>query len=160
MSRGFRIGLLLAVVGLFGIGSAALADDAPVSGVFKGNGKEAKLAFVSTRKGAPLSDKATIKLIFTEKDHTKDKRADFKAMFGDFGSALIITVFEDGQIVGCEVAHKAHEKSGFSSIGSIKMTDFKLKDGKLTGAIKTDGEVKTFGQTWEVNIKFQAKAPD
>jgi hypothetical protein len=151
--------LFLALIGSYALNRPVLAEDAPVSGVFRGNGKEAKLAFVSARKGDKLSDKPTIKLIFTEKDHAKDKRADFKAMFGDFGSALIITIFEDGKIVGCEVVHKAHEKAGFSSLGSINMTDFKMKDGKLTGTIKTDGEVKTFGETWKVNIKFQAKAP-
>jgi hypothetical protein len=151
--------LFLALIGSFALNGRALADDAPVSGVFKGNGKEAKLAFVSARKGDKLSDKPTIKLIFTEKDHATDKRADFKAMFGDFGSALIITIFEDGKIVGCEVVHKAHEKMGFSSLGSVKMSDFKMKDGNLSGTIKTNGEVKSFGQTWELNIKFQAKAP-
>ena len=159
MSSYSRAALLLAIIGPMSFGNAARADDAAVSGIFKGNGKAATLAFVSARKGHKLSDKPTIRLIFTEKDHSKDKRADFKAMFGDFGSALIITVFEDGKIVGCEVAHKAHEKMGFSSLGSINMIDFKMKDGKLTGVIKTDGEVKTFGETWEVNIKFNAKAP-
>jgi hypothetical protein len=159
MSLRFLTIMFLAIIGSSALNGAARADDAAVSGVFKGNGKDAKLAFVSARKGDKLSDKPTIKLVFTEKDHSKDKRADYKAMYGDFGSALIITVFEDGKIVGCEVAHKAHEKMGFSSLGSINMTDFKMKDGKLTGVIKTDGEVKTFGETWEVNFKFTAKAP-
>jgi hypothetical protein len=80
-------------------------------------------------------------------------------MFGDFGSALIITIFEDGKIVGCEVVHKAHEKMGFSSLGSVKISDFKMTDGKMTGTIKTNGEVKSFGQSWELNIKFNAKPP-
>ncbi len=48
---------------------------------------------------------------------------------------------------------------GFSSIGSVDMKDFKLKEGKLSATIKTDGEVRTFGQTWELNIKLQTKAP-
>lgn len=159
MSLRSHMPLLLAIICSASFLDTACADDAAVSGIFKGNGKAAKLAFVSARKGHKLSDKPTIRLIFTEKDHSDDNRADFKAMFGDFGSALIITVFENGKIVGCEVAHKAHEKMGFSSLGSINMIDFKMKDGKLTGVIKTDGEVKTFGETWEVNIKFNAKAP-
>jgi hypothetical protein len=39
------------------------------------------------------------------------------------------------------------------------MSAFKAKDGKIEGKIATDGEQKTFGQTWEVDIKFWAKQP-
>jgi hypothetical protein len=151
------------LVAVFGVlaasGSLSAADDEPVSGVFKGNGKEAKLAYVSTRKGEPFADKPTTIITFTEKDHSKEKKPDIKAGFGDFGSALIITINDEGKIIGCVVAHAAHEKKGFSSVGDIKMSDFKVKDGKIQGKIATDGEQKTFGQTWEVNIKFQAKEP-
>ena len=145
-------GLLLAA------GPAAAADP-PVSGKFTGNGKEAKLMFVSAQKGEPYLDSPTTRLIFTEKDHSKDKRPDFKAGFGDYGSALVITVDEDGKIIGCVVAHSAHEKKGFSSLGSIAMSDYKAADGKVTGKIKTDGVVDTFGEKWQVDIRFEAKAP-
>jgi hypothetical protein len=151
---------LLAVFGvLAAAGSLSAGDDEPVSGVFKGNSKEAKLAYVSTRKGEPFADKPTIIVTFTEKDHSKEKKPDIKAGFGDFGSALIITINDEGTIVGCVVAHAAHKKQGFSSVGNIKMSAFKVKDGKIQGKIATDGEQKTFGQTWEVAIKFQAKQP-
>ena len=155
-----RMRFLLAVTGVFAVaGSLAAADDPPVSGVFKGNGQEAKLAYVTTLKGEPFADKPTIVLIFTEKDHSKDKKPEFGAMFRKHGNALIITIFEDGQIVGCQVVHTAHKKSGFSSVGKIKMSDFKLKDGKIQGKLSTGGEDKVFGETWQVDIKFQAKAP-
>jgi hypothetical protein len=140
-------------------GSVALAEDAPVSGVFKGNGKEAKLAYITAVKGDSFMDKPTIVLVLTEKDHSKDAKPRIGAMFGRFGSALIVTVMPDGKIIGCEVAHQAHEKSGFSSIGNLKMSDFKLDGGKVSGKLSTDGEVKTFGQTWEVKVEFQTKAP-
>jgi hypothetical protein len=151
--------LLLTLGVLAGASSLSAGDEEPVSGIFKGNGKEAKLAYVSTRKGEPFADKPTTIITFTEKDHSKEKKPDIKAGFGDFGSALIITVNNEGKIIGCVVAHAAHDKKGFSSVGDIKMTDFKVEDGMIRGKIATDGEQKTFGQTWEVNIKFQAKAP-
>lgn len=157
MAVAFRGAALLAILGI-GLPLVA-ADEAPVSGVFKGDGKDAKLAFISTMKGEPLGDKPTIVIVMTEKDHSKEAKPQIKAGFGHFGSALILTVFHDGKIVGCEVAHAAHKKGAFSSLGSINMSDFKLGDGKIQGAVKTDGEQKTFGQTWEVNLKFQAKAP-
>ena len=89
-----------------------------VTGVFKGNGKDAKLAHVSAHWREPFGDKPSMDLVFTEKDHSKDKKPDFNAAFGKFGSALIISVHEDGEIFGCQVVHSAHQKQGFSSIGS------------------------------------------
>jgi hypothetical protein len=154
------MGFLLAATGIFACaGSLAAADDPPVSGVYKGNGQEAKLAYVSSKKGETFADKPTIVLVFTEKDHSKAKKPDFDALFGKYGSALIITVHEDGSVVGCQVAHTALKKSGFSSVGRIKMSDFKLENGKMQGKLSTGGEDEFFGDKWEVDIKFQAKAP-
>ena len=127
-----------------------------VSGSFNGNGKGAKLAYVSARPGEPFNDQPSIVLVFTEKDHSKEKRPDIKAGFGDFGSALIISLDEDGSIFGCQVAHAAHAKRGFTSLGSIRTASLDLGEGRVEGQIKTDGEVTTFDQTWEVDIKFVA----
>ncbi len=127
-----------------------------VTGVFKGNGKEAKLAYVSAHWREPFGDKPSMDLVFTEKDHSKDKKPDLNAAFGRFGSALIISLHEDGSIFGCQVVHSAHQKQGFSSIGSIHTNDFTFEDGKVEGELTTDGHVDTFGETWEVKIKFVA----
>jgi hypothetical protein len=127
-----------------------------VTGLFKGNGKEAKLVYASARWTEPFSDKPSIMLVFTEKDHSKEKKPDMGAMFGKFGSALIISLHEDGSIFGCQVVHSAHQKQGFSSVGSIEATEFTYSDGKVEGELTTSGPVDTFGETWEVNLKFIA----
>lgn len=127
-----------------------------VTGVFKGNGKEAKLSYVSAHWREPFGDKPSIALVFTEKDHSKDKKPDFNAGFGKFGSALVISLHEDGDIFGCEVAHSALKHKNFSSIGTIKTNDFEYADGKVQGELTTDGPVDVFGETWEVNLKFVA----
>ncbi len=127
-----------------------------VTGVFKGNGKEAKLAYVSAHWRESFGDKPSVDLVFTEKDHFKDKKPDLNAAFGRFGSALIISVHDDGEIFGCQVVHSAHKKQGFSSIGSIHMNDFTFEGGKVEGELTTDGQVETFGDTWELKIKFLA----
>ena len=127
-----------------------------VTGTFKGNGKDAKLTSVSARWGEPFSGKPGIVLVFTEKDHSKNKKPDFDAAFGKFGSALIISLHEDGQIYGCQVVHSAHQKQGFSSIGNIEANDFTYADGKVEGALTTQGQVDTFGEKWEVDLKFVA----
>jgi hypothetical protein len=127
-----------------------------VSGVFKGNGKEAKIEFVSAHWTEPFSGKTGILLVFTEKDHSKDKKPDFNASFGKYGSALVISTHEDGSIYGCQVAHSAHKHQGFSSVGNIETADFSFADGKVEGEITTNGPAETFGDTWEVKLKFVA----
>ncbi len=127
-----------------------------VTGVFRGNGKEAKLAYVSAQWREPFNDKTGIMLVFTEKDHSKEKKPDMGAMFGKYGSALIISLDEDGGIFSCQVIHSAHQKQGFSSIGNIETTEFTYADGKVEGDLTTHGEVDTFGEKWEVNLKYLA----
>jgi len=127
-----------------------------VTGVFKGNGKEAKLANVSAHWREPFSDKPSMVLVFTEKDHSKDKKPDFNAGFGKFGSALVVSLHEDGDIFGCEVAHSTLKHQNFSSIGKIRTNDFEYADGQVKGELTTDGPAEVFGETWEVNVKFVA----
>jgi hypothetical protein len=127
-----------------------------VTGVFKGNNKDAKLAYVSAHWREPFGDKPSIMLVFTEKDHSKDKKPDFNAGFGKFGSALIVSLHEDGDIFGCEVAHSALKHQNFSSIGKINTNDFEYADGQVKGELSTDGPADVFGETWEVNVKFAA----
>jgi len=135
------------------------AADSEVSGIFKGNDQPAKLAFVSAHKGTPVAGKETIKLVFTEKDHSKDERPDLKALFGDYGSALVIGIQPDGKIVTCDIAHEAHKQKPISSPASVKMSEFKNEGGQISGKIATDGKEEVFGQTWEVNLTFKTKAP-
>src|SRR5947207_6010176 len=127
-----------------------------VTGVFKGNGKEAKLTYVSAHWREPFSDKPSMVLVFTEKDHSKDKKPDFNAGFGKFGSAVVVSLHEDGDIFGCEVAHSALQHKNFSSVGTIKTNDFEYADGQVKGELTTDGPTDIFGEVWEVNVKFLA----
>jgi hypothetical protein len=127
-----------------------------VTGVFKGNGKDAKLTNVSAHWREPFGDKPSIVLVFTEKDHSKDKKPDFNAGFGKFGSALVVSLHEDGDIFGSEVAHSALKHQNFSSIGKIQTNNFEYADGKVQGELTTDGPTDIFGESWEVNVKFIA----
>ena len=135
------------------------AADSEVVGIFKGNDQPAKLAFVSALKGTPVGGKETIKLVFTEKDHSKGERPELKALFGDYGSALVIGIGSDGKVVTCDVAHEAHKQKPISSPASVKMSEFKNEAGQISGKIATDGKAEAFGQTWEVNFIFKTQAP-
>ena len=135
------------------------AADSEVSGVFKGNDQLAKLTFASAHKGTPVAGKETIKLVFTEKDHSKDDQSDLKALFGHYGSALAIGIQPDGKVVTCDIAHEALKQKPISSPSSVKMSEFKNEGGYISGKLATDGKQEAFGQTWEVALTFRTKAP-
>jgi len=146
--------LLLAVSFSLNMLQAQSPEKATVEGSFLGDGKEAAIKFLVVQTREPFSDKAAIRLIFTEKDPSSSQKPDFDAGFKKLGSALILSVFRDGQIFGCEVAHTAHEKSPFSALGEIKTEDFKVTDTTVSGRITTGGELDAFGQKWNVDLTF------
>lgn len=130
-----------------------------VTGKFIGNGKEAALKFVFVEEREAFNDKEAIRLIFTEKDPSTAKKPSWDASFGKLGSALSLSVFHDGGIFGCEVSHSAHTKRGFSSVGEIKMVEFKIAGGNVTGRVSTGKELDAFGEKWEVDLTFAAPIP-
>src|ERR1700731_2586045 len=153
--------LVIFSAGVLALLSAAQlrAADSEISGVFKGNDQPAKLMFVSAHKGTAFAGKDTIKLVFSEKDHAKDERPDLKALFGDYGSALMIGIQPDGKVVTCDIAHEALKQKPISSPSCVKMSEFKNEGGQISGKLATDGKQEAFGQTWEVNLIFKTKAP-
>ncbi len=131
-----------------------------VTGKFLGDGKPAAIKYVFVEEHEEFDSKPAVTLIFTEKDPATSKKPSWDAGFGKLGSALILSVFYDGQIFGCEVAHSAHKKSGFSATGEIKTTDFKIEGGNVTGHVTTGGTLDAFGQKWEVDMTFAAPLPE
>jgi hypothetical protein len=77
--------------------------------------------------------------VFTEKDHSKDEQPDLKALFGNYGSALVIGIELDGKVVTCDVAHESHQQKPISAPASVKMNEFKNEGGQISGKIATDG---------------------
>lgn len=151
------------LVGAFVVGNSpaqAPPDKATVKGTFLGDGKDGKIQYLVVQTREPFSDKPAIQLVFTEKNPASSKKPDFDAGFKKLGSALILSVFKDGDIFGCEVAHTAHPKSPFSSLGTIKMTEFKVTDRSVSGHVSTGGEADAFGQKWNVDLTFSAPLPN
>src|SRR6266513_5386863 len=155
-----RLGIFSVVIIVSLLSAAQLpAADLEVSGVYLGNDQPAKLAFVSAHKATPVAGQETIALVFTERDHSKDTQPELKALFGNYGSALVVGINPDGKVVTCDIAHEALKQKPISSPLSVKMSDFKNEGGQISGKLATDGKQEAFGQTWEVNIIFKTKAP-
>ncbi len=156
----------LRVWGLVGLALAVVvpnvhAADAEVKGTFTGNGKPAQIAFVSSYKAKNISvQKPVIRIVFTEKDHSKDENPDWNFMMGRYGSAFVVMIHpDDGKIVECDLAHAAHSENPISALGSIEMKDFKNEGGILSGHLITVGEGKKADQTWQVDVTFRVKTP-
>jgi hypothetical protein len=110
---------------------------------------------MSPRWVEPFSDQTGIELVFTEKDHSKRTSPTWARCLAS-SAAHSSSLHEDGQIYSRQVVHRAHQKQGFSSIGNLEATEFSYEDGKVEGELTTSGQVETFGETWEVKIKFVA----
>jgi hypothetical protein len=135
------------------------SDKPVVKGTFLGDGKDGKIQYLVVQTREPFSDKAAIRLVFTEKNPASSKKPDFDAGFKKLGSALILSVFRDGGIFGCEVAHTAHPKGPFSALGEIQMKEFNVTETHVSGRVSTGGELDAFGQKWEADLTFSAPLP-
>ncbi|MGH7900471.1 MAG: hypothetical protein ACRENZ_01920 [Thermodesulfobacteriota bacterium] len=149
--------LALVILSTLFVTTAIFAADQSVTGTFKGNGKDAKLLYAVALPGEPFSGEETVMVVLTEKDPGDDKRPDFDAMFGKLGSALRLTFQRSGVLIGCEVAHTAHEQKPFSSIGNMKVSEFSIEGNKIKAKVSTGGQVETFDQTWEVDLSFNTE---
>lgn len=152
MKKPFLRAISFALFGLM-ISAPALAE---VTGTFKGNGKDAKLAFARAMKGEPFSGEETVVVLLTEKDTSAEKKPEMKVAFGDYGSALIVKITKSGNIYGTDVSHSAHTKRPFSSIGTLKIEGFKWDASGVSGKLSTGGQDKFFDETWEVDLTFKA----
>jgi len=131
-----------------------------VSGVFKGNDKPATLTQVTAHKGEASGQPVTI-LVFSSKDQAGDAKADFDALFGKFGDAIVAKVAPDGKVLSADIVHSNLDAPGGSiqTSGVVKMTDYKTADGKISGHLTSGGPQEFHDLKWEVDLTFETKAP-
>jgi len=147
---------LLGVALLVLIPAVSHAAGGSVTGKFVGNGQEAKLAYAKAMKGDPWEGKPTTVIVLSEKEMTAGSSPDFDAGFGKFGSALVVTVDSQNDIISTQIYHTAHKKKGFSSVGRMKLEGYKVEGGMVSGKLTTNGEQDFFDDKWLVDLSFQA----
>jgi hypothetical protein len=140
--------------------SAGALAQSKVSGVFKGNDKQATLMQVTAHKGEASGKPVTV-LIFSSKDQAGDPKPDFDALFGKFGDALVVKAFADGQVYSGDIVHSNLDAPGGSiqAFGVLKMSDFKQADGRISGHLTSNGPQEFHGLKWEVDLIFETAAP-
>ncbi len=131
-----------------------------VSGVFNGNDKPATLTQVTAHKGEESGKPVTI-LVFSSKDQTGDPKPDFDALFGKLGDALVVKVFADGQVYSGDIVHSNLDAPGGSiqTSGVLKISDFKLTGGRISGHLTSNGPHEFHDLKWEVDLTFETSAP-
>ena len=150
-----RLWAMVAMVSALAAQTLLAAGASMVSGKYLGNGKTAQLAFARVIPHEKWQDETAYTLILSEKDSSKSEKPDFDAMFGELGHALVVNVTQKGSIFGTQICHQALEKSGFSTVGPLKLDGFSVEGGKLSGHLFTDGEQEFSGDTWQVDLEVK-----
>ncbi|HZZ87368.1 MAG TPA: hypothetical protein VFE13_03445 [Caulobacteraceae bacterium] len=141
--------------------AAAPAFSSPgVTGAFTANGKPATLIQVTAHKDEPFDGKPVTALVFTSKDQAGDDQAATKALFGDYGDAIVARVQPDGTLVGSDVLHSGLKEKGSVSIsGPFKIENFSAAGGQISGRLTSNGPTDVFDQKVDVDLTFHVKAP-
>jgi hypothetical protein len=142
------------------ITSAGALAQSKVSGVFKGNDKPATLTQVTAHKGEESGKPVTV-LVFSSKDQAGAAKPDFDALFGKLGDALVVKVFADGRVYSGDIVHSNLDAPGGSiqAFGVLKISDYKMADGKISGHLTSNGPHEFHDLKWEVDLTFETTAP-
>jgi hypothetical protein len=142
---------------------AGAAGEAALSGTFSVAGKAATLKQVGAYKGEPESGKPVTVLVFTAKDPGKSAKPASAALFGKFGDAIVVKIFDDGKIYSADLLHAGFDLPNNTLTllgnGEVSIKDFKNADGAISGTLTSGGAKDARGQKWEVALTFKAKAP-
>ncbi|MBI2486694.1 MAG: hypothetical protein HYW01_07000 [Deltaproteobacteria bacterium] len=152
-----KIVISLVITWIIAIAGSQAAAPGEVTGKFLGNGQSAKLAHSWAEPTEKWQGEESYVLVLSEKPATESKQPDFDAFFGELGSALTVKLTKSGDIFGTEVYHESLEKKPFSSLGTLKLENYKLEGDVISGRLTTDGPDEFSGETWEVDLTFKAK---
>lgn len=102
----------------------------------------------------------TVLVVSAESQAGSSKPA-FDALFNKFGDALIVKIDPDGKARSLDLVHSKLESPGGSIqvVGVLKMTDFKMAGGKISGHLTSGGQRNVRDQTWEVDLTFETMTP-
>ncbi|MBV9835095.1 MAG: hypothetical protein JO055_11855 [Alphaproteobacteria bacterium] len=143
--------------------SLARAADT-VAGRFIAQKKTAKLAFVSAYE----TDKDKLVIVATEKAHAASKTPARDAEFGEFGSAVTISLAKPGGAVSqAQLAHADFPQNPITLNNVVKGVDVKFAGDRVEGRFTTNGaqsmfEGKPYAVTFDldlqVNVQIRPKA--
>ena len=158
MKRAFILGFIL-------LASACTQAKSPagtVDGVYRVDGKEAKISFARSYKGEPFNNQPTIEIALTEKDATNAKGP---PMFwhDKYGGAVVVTLTKEADgyhVIGSTFLHSALKDGSGNGIGFVSLKDAKEANGEIAGELVTNPNTTLFDQKLDVDLKFKVPMPD
>ena len=151
--------LLTSSILALALSNASIAAESPVSGVYRANGQDAKLAYAVAVPHEDFNGKHAITIVLTEQPPKTTGDPSISASFGKHGSALVVSILENGSVFGCEVAHQSLKHAGASSIGKLSAENFKWANGEVSAHLTTHGKASLFEESWEVDLTFKVPQP-
>jgi len=129
-----------------------------LSGSYEVAGKKAALTQVTAQKGDPESGKPVTVLVFSAKPQKGAKPAS-DALFGEFGDAIVVKLFDDGKVYSADLLHAAFDlpNNTMTTFSGVTIKDFKKADGEISGQLIASGDAR--GQKYQVDLTFKTKAP-
>lgn len=153
-----RFGFLVSTIAAALLMASAASAQNTLSGSYEVAGKKAALTQVAAYKGDPESGKPITVLVFSAKPQKGAKPAS-DALFGEFGDAIVVKVFDDGKVYSADILHAAFDlpNNTMTTFSGVTIKDFKKADGQISGELVTTGDAR--GQKWAADVTFKAKAP-
>lgn len=84
------------------------------------------MAYAVAMPSDPFSGEETVEVVLTEQDPSAEAKPATKALFGKFGSALVLKITKSGDLIGCDIAHRALSTKPISASGRVNISDFNL----------------------------------
>jgi hypothetical protein len=128
---------------------------AKLTGTFTVEGKPVKFGFVSAWPDMFFKER-TVRLIFSELDHTAYSDADWKVDAGKYGAMLVVHQFENSSNLSYRLVHASRENDGSSGAGGIRTTAFNVFDDRVEGRVFTKGEQDFYGTKWSCDLQITA----
>ncbi len=153
MKRALTLGFIL----LASACSQAKTLNGTVDGVYRVDGKDAKIGFARSYKGEPFNNHPTIEVALTEKDSSEGKG---RPMFwhDKYGAAVVVTLMkeDDGyHVIGSTFLHTALKDGGSNGTGIVSLKDTKEANGEISGELVTKPDTTLFDQKLDVDLKFK-----
>ena len=158
MKRALGLGFVL----LVGACTQAKSPAGTVDGVYRVDGKDAKISFARSYKGEPFNNHQTIDVALTEKDATGAKGP---PMFwhDKYGGAIVLTLMKEADgyhVIGSTFLHPTLKDGGSNGTGIVSLKDTKEANGEIAGELVTAPDMTLFDQKLEVDLKFKVPTAD
>ena len=158
MHTQFVVGLVFVLLTCGSLTAPSFAQDPAVKGTFVLDGMDAKLTHV--RVARFVLDEGTKKLgyaiLMSAKPATGDINSWRMADPGERGNFVFLVLEPTGDVWIAELGHTARKGGRFGVVLELKKAAFEVKNDRLTGHYRTNGEQRFGDSRYTIDLTFTA----